>query len=180
MKPPNPEDEGEDDGDGEQDIEASIQAELEGMKASQKPKTRQVFTPVITGLECVLFMKTMEPIEPDRLVRHFCQDAKACPDPRERKTKYINRLTPVFDTDKATDKGIERVARTVLAPWFALKSESGDDTEPAVELQGDGESSAACTVSFGARRSLWWLISLGYSTPSDTTFGIIPLSSPMR
>lgn len=152
MKPPNAEEDGEGDEDGEQDIEASIKAELEGIKASQKPKTRQVFTPVMTGLECVLFMKTMEPIEPDTLVRHISQDAKACPDPRERKTKYINRLTPVFDTDKATDKGIERVARTVLAPWFTLKSESGDNAEPAAELQGDGESPAACTVSLGGER----------------------------
>ena len=67
----------------------------------------------------------------------------------ERKTKYINRLTPIFDTDKATESGIDRVARTVLEPWFELKPEAGDDTEKVVEPQGDGESASACTVSFG-------------------------------
>ncbi|CAM1503696.1 Fc.00g012870.m01.CDS01 [Cosmosporella sp. VM-42] len=139
-------DEAKDDEDGG-DIEASIQAELESLKKSQKPTTRQVFTPVGTGLECLFFMKTMEPVEPDRLVRIICQDAKACPDPMARKTKYINRLTPIFDTDKATENGIDRVARTVLNPWFELKPEAGDDTGKVVGPQADGEAASACTYA---------------------------------
>ncbi|KAH6982802.1 hypothetical protein BKA56DRAFT_331591 [Ilyonectria sp. MPI-CAGE-AT-0026] len=143
--PVDPTDEVKEDEEG-QDIEASIQQELESFKES-KPKTKQVFTAISTGLECVFFMKTTEPIDSLKLIQKMCQDAKDCPDPRERKTKYINRLTPVQDTDKASENGIERVARTVLAQWFELKSESGDDTQNGADAQGDGTEPAACTYA---------------------------------
>ncbi|KAH7197763.1 uncharacterized protein B0J16DRAFT_28039 [Fusarium flagelliforme] len=130
------------------DIEASIEKELASM-SQPKPKTKQTFTPIGTGLDCVFFMKTVKPIEPLQLVTKICQDAKDCPDPMQRKTKYVNRLTPVFDTDKATDKGIERVARTVMASHFELKEESGDDA-PQVEAtpsKEEGDEPAGCTYA---------------------------------
>ncbi|KAF4985388.1 hypothetical protein FDECE_16586 [Fusarium decemcellulare] len=148
VKPPGGEDEGAEKDEEHQDIEASIQQELADM-APQKPKTKQVFTPISTALECVFFMKVLKPVDPLQLVVKVCQDAQDCPDPRQRKVKYINRITPVVDTDKATDKGIERVARTVLAPFFELKSESGDAAaEKAAASQDEGEGSASCTSLF--------------------------------
>lgn len=128
---------GQSQGQDEWDIEASIAEELGSMRESRASRSRQTFSPVLTGLECLFFMKTMKPVQPGALVRKMCEDARGCPDPRQRRCKYINRLTPVFDTDKATDKGMERVARTVLAPWFSLAGE-------AEEPQGDG---AYCTYA---------------------------------
>lgn len=123
----------------EDDIEKAIEAELESMKAPQKPRSRQVFTPVSAGVECLFFMKTMKPVEPGQLILKICEDAKKCPDPRQRKCRYINRLTPVFDTEKATEKGITTVARKVLAPSFDLNSSSGDDaSEASNSHRGDG------------------------------------------
>ncbi|KAF4978413.1 hypothetical protein FZEAL_5204 [Fusarium zealandicum] len=139
VKPPNAEEDEDKEGEEHQDIEASIQQELAGM-VPQKPTTKQVFTIISTALDCVFFMKTMKPVEPLELVARICQDAKDCPDPRQRKVRYINRLTPVFDTDRATDKGIERVTRSVLAPHFQLKSETGDHV-------AEEAGPAACTVS---------------------------------
>ncbi|KAK7414133.1 hypothetical protein QQX98_006995 [Neonectria punicea] len=133
--------------DNGQDIEASIHRELESLKESQKPKTRQVFTPITTRLECLFFMKTSQPIDPVKLIQQMCQDAKDCPDPMERKTKYINRLTPVQDMDKATETGIERVARTVLGQYFELKGESGDDVQDGADAQSGGAEAAACTYA---------------------------------
>lgn len=133
------------------DIESSIQQELSIMKAPRKPGPRQTFTPVSVGIECVFFMKTMKPVEPDAMIRKICEDAAECPDPRQRKCRYVNRLTPVFDTDKATDNGILRVARTVLAPWFGLNNASEDvekASKPANQAdtaEGDG---SAVTVSW--------------------------------
>ncbi|KAJ4255046.1 hypothetical protein NW762_009850 [Fusarium torreyae] len=145
-----PKEDGEDEeDDGVEDIEASIEKELASMK-QQKPKTKQTFTAIGTGLDCLFFMKTVKPIEPLKLVTQASQDAKDCPDPKQRKTKYINRLTPIFDTDKATDKGIERVARSVLGSHFELKSESGGDgaAEPTPSKEeGEGEGSASCTYA---------------------------------
>ncbi|KAH6890971.1 hypothetical protein B0T10DRAFT_298339 [Thelonectria olida] len=142
--PKDPLDEEKDEHDG-LDIEASIQQELESFKES-KPKERQVFTPVSTGLECLFFMKTAKPIDALRLTQQMCQDAKNCPDPRERKTKYINRLTPVQDMDKATESGIERVARSVLGKSFELKSEGDKDGEEG-QNGGDVAEAPACTYA---------------------------------
>ncbi|KAM0348328.1 hypothetical protein ACHAPU_004296 [Fusarium lateritium] len=141
VKPPKEDGDDEDD-ENAGDIEASIEKELASL-TQPKPKTKQTFTPIGTGLDCVFFMKTVKPVEPLKFVTKVSQDAKDCPDPMQRKTKYINRLTPIFDTDKATDKGIERVARTVMGPHFELKSESGDD----VATEEEGEGSTPCTYA---------------------------------
>lgn len=127
-------------GDETEDIEASIQKELDAMKESRKPKERRVFSPVSVGIECVFFMKTMKPVDPYQLVLQICRDAQECPSPKDRKCKYINRLTPVMDTDKATEKGIQRVARKVLPSFFSLneeEKEGGDEEEG--EGEGEGE-----------------------------------------
>lgn len=151
----------------EEDIEASIQKELDAIKASRKPTQRSVFSPVAVAIECVFFMKTMKPVDPHRLVLRMCRDAQQCPGPRDRKCRYINRLTPVMDTDKATEKGIRRVARRVLAAFFSLNADDDDEeedklaahgpdekaarvAEPVVEAQ-QAEASPACTVSFWLR-----------------------------
>ncbi|KHO01096.1 THUMP domain containing protein [Metarhizium album ARSEF 1941] len=116
-------------GDEHQDIEASIEAELSIMKSSGKRDTNQTFKPVSSGVECLFFMKTMDPVQPEFLARKMCEDARDCQDQRQRKCKYINRLTPVVNMDKATDNGIVKVARTVLLPWFELKDEEGDNSD---------------------------------------------------
>jgi tRNA acetyltransferase TAN1 len=131
---------------GGKDIAASIEEELSSIKAQEKPKTRQIFTPVSVNIECVFFMKTMKPVEPDRLVRRICEDAKSCADPRQRRTKYINRLTPVTDTDKASENGIQRVARKVMEPWFALKPEEDGKERAEDGADGDVDGSKTCTV----------------------------------
>jgi tRNA acetyltransferase TAN1 len=129
-------------GDEEEDIEASIQKELEAMKESRKPKERRVFSPVAVAIECVFFMKTMKPVDPYQLVLQICRDAQECPSPRDRKCKYINRLTPVMDTDKATEKGIQRVARKVLPSFFNLneeEKEGEDEDEEKAKAEGSDE-----------------------------------------
>lgn len=183
MKPPNEDGDKDEDDEDVGDIEASIEKELASM-AQPKPKTKQTFTPIGTGLDCVFFMKTVKPVDPLELVTKASQDARDCPDPMQRKTKYINRLTPIFDTDKATDKGIERVARSVMEPHFELKSESAEDAsaEPAAPEQ-DGEGSTACTVSrqYDSRKaSLFEADDDPFSTPSGITSGITPPSNRVR
>lgn len=127
-------------GDETEDIEVSIQKELDAMKESRKPKERRVFSPVAVAIECVFFMKTMKPVDPYQLVLQMCRDAQACPSPKDRKCKYINRLTPVMDTDKATEKGIQRVARKVLSSFFSLnEEEKEEEDEEKSTAEGLGE-----------------------------------------
>lgn len=130
------------------DIESSIQREINGMKVHhQRVLVREAFSPVSVGIECVFFMKTMKPVEPTQLVRQICEDARECPDPRQRKCRYINRLTPVTDTGKATEKGIKRVARKVLTSWFSLNEEI--EASPSMEmkknLEDDSKTAASAT-----------------------------------
>ncbi|KOS17630.1 Uncharacterized protein ESCO_002586 [Escovopsis weberi] len=98
-------------------------------------------------------MKTMKPVDPVRLVREICQDAKECPSPLQRKCRYINRLTPVVDTDKATDNGIKKVAHRVLEPFFNLRAEVAADEKEAAAAAEDidaTKSEATAQVDRGA------------------------------
>lgn len=118
------------DEDGETaDIEASIEKELSGMKPT-KPTVRKVFTIIPADVECLLFIKTTEPVEPREFVRQICQDARDCTDIMRRKTKYVNRLTPVSNIDKASENGIVKVTKAVLEPYFKL-------------VEGDAEAESA-------------------------------------
>lgn len=64
----------------------------------------------------MLFFRTRSPVEPVSFVHKICQDLanggaiKRC--------RFVKRLTPITATDKATEKGLEDVARKVLAPHF--------------------------------------------------------------
>ncbi|KAK1971822.1 THUMP domain-containing protein [Colletotrichum sublineola] len=127
-----PPDEGvESDNEGE-DIEASIKKELEGISGGSKSKSKRNFKAIKAGIECVFFMKTRDPVDPVELCRRICQDASLCADLKERKTKYINRLTPVIFVDKASENGVARVARKTLAAHFELTKDvisSATDSE---------------------------------------------------
>lgn len=147
---------------------------------------RHVFSVVSTGIECLFFIKTMRPVRPGDFVRNVCQDARDCPDPRQRKCKYINRLTPVFDTDKATEKGILRVARSVLAPFFTL-AEGADEAASKAAAAGGDEPGPAYTVcpppphfAGDTHCSRLDADTSPSSMPSGTTSAITPPSSRTR
>jgi tRNA acetyltransferase TAN1 len=94
-------------------------------------KAKKAFIKVRVDIDCVFFVKTRSPVQPVELCRRICEDAKACLNPMERKTKYINRLTPVTAMDKASEKGIERAARQALSQWFKLKNTDGSEDATA-------------------------------------------------
>lgn len=139
-------------GDEHQDIEASIEAELSSMKSGGKADTNQTFKPVSSGVECLFFMKTMDPVQPGSLAKKMCEDARDCQDQRQRKCKYINRLTPVVNMDKATDKGIAKVAHAVLSPWFELKDEEKGDADKT-----EAPPSAVPSPPYTVRAMQWHL-----------------------
>ncbi|KAM0497848.1 hypothetical protein D7B24_000832 [Verticillium nonalfalfae] len=126
---------GEDD---EDDIEASIRKEMEGFK-SQEPKPKGAFAIVRADIECVFFLKTREPVDPVALCRRMCTDAKGCANVMERKTRYINRLTPVAVTGKVAS-GVDKVARQALAPWFqGVKAEDASE-DAQKDAAGEGQA----------------------------------------
>ncbi|KZL81241.1 thump domain-containing protein [Colletotrichum incanum] len=124
----------------DEDIEASIKKELEGISADTKSKSKRNFKAIKAGIECVFFMKTRDPVDPVELCRRICQDASLCTDLKERKTKYINRLTPVTFVDKASENGVARVARRALAAHFELTVDDTSEVTGADVKEGSGEA----------------------------------------
>jgi tRNA acetyltransferase TAN1 len=64
----------------------------------------------------VIFFRTRAPVEPVGFIEKICQDTAAGMQPRN--CRYVKRLTPITATDKANAKGLEAVAKQVLAPHF--------------------------------------------------------------
>lgn len=136
---PEDDDDGGDD-DGPADIEASIEKELDSIKEarSRDKEKKKTFTIILADVECLFFVKTLKPVEPKEMVQRICLDARDSTDVMKRKTKYINRLTPVSSMNKSTEKGLIKVARAVMAPYFRLREAdtSGNETSEAT----DGEA----------------------------------------
>ena len=73
----------------------------------------------------VIFFKTRAPVEPVSFVRRICEDAAKHNAPK--RTRFCNRLTPMTLMGKATEEGLEKTAKEVLAPHF--------HTEPRVPVK---------------------------------------------
>jgi tRNA acetyltransferase TAN1 len=119
-----------------------VQKELDSMKksAGRSRKEDAAFGPMRLGLDCLLFMRTKPPVEPVEFSRRICEDAKLVSDRGQRKSRFINRFIPIKGMGKATDNGVEEVARAVLVEHFQL---AGFDETPLDK--GDKDHSVRAT-----------------------------------
>jgi tRNA acetyltransferase TAN1 len=113
----------------EADIEAEIDKEIADIR---KPVNKPLFTSIRLDTQCckedmpivvatclrdiVVFFKTRLPIEPVTFVEKLCQDTLA--GVPIQNCRYVKRLTPITAIEKANAKGLETVAKQVLAPHF--------------------------------------------------------------
>ncbi|KAI8627565.1 hypothetical protein F5Y19DRAFT_171524 [Xylariaceae sp. FL1651] len=102
-----------------EDIEASIEKELAVIRSAKKANDAP-FDLIKMNVDCVLFVRTRPPVDPLRLVREICKDAAASTDKSQWRSRFINKLTPITFTVKATEKGLEELARKVLPDQFQL------------------------------------------------------------
>ncbi|KAI1759256.1 hypothetical protein GGR53DRAFT_514177 [Hypoxylon sp. FL1150] len=137
------------DEDGDDDIEASIKKEVDSMKPANKPKDT-TFQPMRMELDCLLFVRMKRPVDPVKLVQEICKDARGITDKQQRRSRFINRFTPVVLTAKANETGVEEVARKVLGGHFQL---AGDEGEKLTTSDSDG-CSYAIRPSFRAHNTL--------------------------
>ncbi|GAW17870.1 hypothetical protein ANO14919_073370 [Xylariales sp. No.14919] len=121
-----------------EDIETAIEKEVAAMKKENKPKDAP-FDVLKMNVDCVLFMRTRPPVDPLLLVREICKDATAAKDRSLRRSRFINKLTPIELTGKATEKGLEDVAKKVLSGHFQL---ANDETE-----EKDAGENKACSYA---------------------------------
>ncbi|KAK5625554.1 hypothetical protein RRF57_001270 [Xylaria bambusicola] len=117
-----------------EDIEAAIEKELATMKSANKTKD-SVFDLIRMNVDCVLFMRTRAPVDPLKLVREICKDAAVANDRKQLRSRFINKLTPITLTGKATEKGLEDVAKKVLPDHFRMADDETDTKD-------DGENDA--------------------------------------
>ncbi|KAI1644945.1 uncharacterized protein F4817DRAFT_345090 [Daldinia loculata] len=136
------------DDEDDDDIESSIKKEIQEMKPASKSKD-SVFEPMRMNLDCLLFIRTKPPVDPVALVQQICKDAKEITEKSQRRTRFINRFTPVALTAKATEAGVEEVAKNVLAKHFQLAGEDEQEEVP----KGDAYS-YAIRPSFRAHNTL--------------------------
>ncbi|PPJ59321.1 hypothetical protein CBER1_04238 [Cercospora berteroae] len=111
----NDEDEQDDEsaGSGVDDIEKEINAEVQEIR---KPKAARLFTPIQLSTQCIVFFKTIDPVEPVSLVKRICEDAMN--DNARKRTRFTQRLTPMTFMGRASAEGLEGVALKVLGPHF--------------------------------------------------------------
>ncbi|KAI2627515.1 hypothetical protein GGR54DRAFT_589310 [Hypoxylon sp. NC1633] len=137
------------DEDEEDDIESSIKKEIAEMKPANKSEG-STFEPIRMGLDCLSFVRTRLPIDPVELVHHICKDAKQVTDKSQRRSRFINRFTPITLTGKANESGLEEVAKKVLSKHFQLAGDEGHQTTAAERA----ESSYAIRPTFRAHNTL--------------------------
>ncbi|KAI9728403.1 MAG: hypothetical protein M1828_003803 [Chrysothrix sp. TS-e1954] len=94
------------------DVEAELNNEIKDM---QKPTKQPLFTNVHINIQCVLFLKTRNPVEPVSFCQAICEDAVQT---KAKRTRFVQRLTPMSIMGKATLAGLEEAATKALAPHF--------------------------------------------------------------
>ncbi|KAI8874646.1 hypothetical protein K501DRAFT_204286 [Backusella circina FSU 941] len=111
--------EGEDDED-EDDLEASIAKEVAALKQN---KVKSPFIEIPTGTECMVFIRTKEPIEPVKFVHTILTDLS---EKKLKKTRFISRYLPVEKTCTSTVDDIENASKTVMEAKFGVKDDQGN------------------------------------------------------
>jgi len=120
----------------EVDIEAEIKQELADIR---QPTKTSLFTSVKLDTQCcrslicvvliplifvlVMFFRTRSPVEPVSFVERICRDLTT--GAQLQNCRYVKRLTPITATEKANTKGLEIVAKQVLAPHFHVAGQAG-------------------------------------------------------
>jgi len=95
------------------DIEDDIKKEIADLR---NPASKPLFTSIKLDTQCLIFFRTRKPLEPVSFVHRICNDVTD--GAQLRNLRYVKRLTPITAYDKATQQGLETVAKLVLAPHF--------------------------------------------------------------
>ncbi|KAK2809870.1 hypothetical protein FQN50_003511 [Emmonsiellopsis sp. PD_5] len=135
----NPSDERKDEGSAsdDDDIEAQIKKEVEGMKPQKKsnkpfqavkldipcrmlrPNQSHLPAPIIhltLNRVVVSFIKIDKALDPVQIAHRLCVEARANPD--KKRSRWIQRMTPITLTQKVLGGGLEELSREVLKPHF--------------------------------------------------------------
>ncbi|KAK2773710.1 hypothetical protein FQN52_004517 [Onygenales sp. PD_12] len=96
------------------DIEAQIKKEVEGMKPQKK--SNKLFQAVKLDIPCLSFIRIDKALDPVQIAHRLCVEARANPD--KKRSRWIQRMTPITLTQKVLGGGLEELSREVLKPHF--------------------------------------------------------------
>ncbi|KAG5296665.1 THUMP domain-containing protein [Histoplasma ohiense] len=99
------------------DIEAQIRKEIDDMKPNKSTKKdSNTFQAVKLDIPCLSFIKVDKTLDPVQIAHRLCKDASE--DPTKKRSRWIQRITPVTLTQKVLGGGLEQLSREVLKPHF--------------------------------------------------------------
>lgn len=114
IEKPDAGDQGEESSSEEDDIEAQIRKEVEGLKPGSAKAPQ--FQAIRLDIPCVSFVRFDKSIDPEKLVHQICIDAHA--NPEKKRSRYIQRMTPVRSIRKTLSVDLEVFAGEILKPHF--------------------------------------------------------------
>lgn len=104
-------------------IEDKIQRELQVLREKKTgvdqngEKKKEVLQFIDLNCECVIFCKTRKPVVPEKFVKQVIKGL-ADPSHMEKRTRYIQKLTPITSSCSASKEQLIKLAERVLAPHF--------------------------------------------------------------
>ncbi|KAL9106947.1 MAG: hypothetical protein Q9227_008070 [Pyrenula ochraceoflavens] len=99
----------------DEDVEASIGKEIVDMQLSSTAKETP-FSYVKLDIECVSFMKLASHLDPVSIVHHFCAEAQS--NPGRKRTRFVQRMTPMSLIRKKLPSGLDELCDIVLKTAF--------------------------------------------------------------
>ncbi|SCU88083.1 LANO_0D01046g1_1 [Lachancea nothofagi CBS 11611] len=99
-------------------VEDKIKKELDVLKAKKTgPKNKEILKFMDLNCECVIFCKTRKPIVPETFVRRIMQEF-ADPKVNFKRTRYVQKLTPVTFSRNASIAELSKLSQQVLKDHF--------------------------------------------------------------
>lgn len=114
-------------------IEDEIKRELLELKDKRTPgdpkdsTKRETLKFIDLNCECVIFCKTRKPIVPEEFVKQIIKDISD-PGNLEKRTRYIQKLTPITSSCSSSMEQLSKLAQRVLAPHFHNEGSQQDHT----------------------------------------------------
>ncbi|QEU58787.1 Tan1 [Kluyveromyces lactis] len=103
-------------------IEEELQQELEGLKNHKTTivdtkKNKPILEQIDLQTECLVFVKTRKPIVPEKFVHRIIRDL-ADPHDLRKRTRFVQKLTPITDSCHASMEELAKLCERVLPQHF--------------------------------------------------------------
>ncbi|CDO91707.1 unnamed protein product [Kluyveromyces dobzhanskii CBS 2104] len=117
-------------------IEEEVQQELEELKSHKSTlvdtkRNKPILEQIDLQAECLVFIKTRKPIVPEKFVHRIIKDL-ADPNDLKKRTRFVQKLTPVTDSSHASMEELAKLCERVLPQHF--HEEGSEPVKFAVEI----------------------------------------------